>query len=693
MRCKPIFLTCLHTFLLLATVFALFSMFHVCYAEVIRVPQDHPTIQQAIDAASAGDTINVSRRSGESQSVYYERLVIDKQLTLVGESRETIIIDGAGTGTVIRIQADAVEIRGFTVRNGGQKYSGIRTNSYSYVTVANNTIKTNKNGVVFINSHYNTVVQNLMFNNSASGMSLSQSLGNTISDNSVSQGAVSQGAYGIKLSSTNATFVVNNTVADSSYGIYLEHSSNDTVDKNTLIGNSVDGVFPYVCQDIVVSNNVVSESAYGIQLYNCETVTVLGNNATYNSYGVYLAYSGPSNTIENNTISGNVWGVTLYGSSSNTFKGNTLSHNTYGVDPVTESNNNLFHHNNFLENGEQVVWNPDCLNTWDNGTQGNYWSDYTGTDSNGDGIGDTPYNIDPMNKDMHPLMIEWGGIHDVAIVNVTLSATIVGPGGIVYINVTAANEGTWPETFSVITYYNATATEWTEIETQNVANLASSTNRTLTFNWNTTEVGGGNYTIKAEASVVLSEIDTADNVYVDGTVEVALMVRDVAIMSVSPASTSAYQGFTLKIYVTVKNEGDIEETFDVSTYSNSKLIGIQTVTSLAAGANVTLTFNWDTTGVPLYVNYTIRAEASEVPNEVDLSDNTLVDDKVMVKIPGDVNGDKIVNIHDAADVSAHWYPGPPLGPLGYSSDADINGDGKVDIDDVGQINANWLRSQ
>ena len=572
MRNRLVFLTCLHSFLLLATIFAFFSMFHVSYAQVIRVPQDYPTIQQAIDKASAGYTIQVSRRSGESQSVYYERLRVNKQLILVGESRETIIVDGGGAGTVVRIQADNVEIRGFTIRNGGRKYSGIRADSHSYVTIANNTVETNKNGIVLIDSNYNTVVQNLLFNNSAAGISLSESVGNNISDNSVSESA-----YGIKLSSTNATFVVNNTVADNSYGIYLEHSSNDTVEKNTLLRNGVDGIFPHACHDVIVSNNEISESAYGVQLYNSDTITVLGNNATDNSYGIYLAYSGPSNTIENNTISRNDWGVTLYGSSGNTFISNTLSYNTYGVDPVTESYNNLFHHNNFVENVEQVVWNPDCLNTWDDGAQGNYWSDYTGTDSNGDGIGDTSYVIDPINKDRYPLMKPWGIVHDVAVINVTPSATKVYAGGTVDITVTAKNEGNRVETFNV--------------------------------------------TVRCE-NVTLGIVET---------------------------------------------------------------IGTQTIFDLEEEAERTLVFEWNTTGVQPCVSYTIKAEASKVPYETDLTDNTLAGDQIKVKIPGDVNGDGNVSAEDLALI-ARALGTDPRWPTGtdwdmWNPDCDINYDSRVDIVD------------
>lgn len=57
--------------------------------------------------------------------------------------------------------------------------------------------------------------------------------------------------------------------------------------------------------------------------------------------------------------------------------------------------------------------------------------------------------------------------------------------------------------------------------------------------------------------------------------------------------------------------------------------------------------------------------------------------------PGDTNGDGIVDIFDIGVISAHWYPGPPEGPLGYGKDADINLDGSVDIFDIGIASGNW----
>ncbi len=59
------------------------------------------------------------------------------------------------------------------------------------------------------------------------------------------------------------------------------------------------------------------------------------------------------------------------------------------------------------------------------------------------------------------------------------------------------------------------------------------------------------------------------------------------------------------------------------------------------------------------------------------------------RLPGDANSDRIVDIFDIGSISAHWYPGPPIGPLGYDPEADLNDDGAVDIFDIGIASANW----
>ena len=105
--------------------------------------------------------------------------------------------------------------------------------------------------------------------------------------------------------------------------------------------------------------------------------------------------------------------------------------------------------------------------------------------------------------------------HDIAVTHVTAYPTYLIAGHTVTIYVKVVNEGTETETFDVTVKYNET-----EIETKTVTDLASGSSETLTFSWDTTGMSTGEYVIKAEATVVEGEVDTADNIYIDGTVSI-----------------------------------------------------------------------------------------------------------------------------------------------------------------------------
>ena len=116
----------------------------------------------------------------------------------------------------------------------------------------------------------------------------------------------------------------------------------------------------------------------------------------------------------------------------------------------------------------------------------------------------------------------------------------------------------------------------------------------------------------------------------DGTISV--IAPDVAITNVTASPTTVLEGEIAEINVTAKNEGGKTETFYVTAYYDNNPIGTQTVTDLNPGASTKLTFNWNTLGVPAG-EHIIKAEASIVPNETDIADNTYQDGTVKVIKP------------------------------------------------------------
>ncbi len=110
-----------------------------------------------------------------------------------------------------------------------------------------------------------------------------------------------------------------------------------------------------------------------------------------------------------------------------------------------------------------------------------------------------------------------------------------------------------------------------------------------------------------------------------------------------------------------------------------KLIENQRAVTLPSGNSSIITFRWNTTGV-VEGNYTIGAYARPVLGETDTADNTLMDGMVYVGIPGDINGDGIVDIYDAI-ILAKAYNSKLYDSI-WNANADINSDANVDIYDA-----------
>ena len=287
----------------------------------------YPSIQDAIDNATAGDTIYIST------GFYTEQLSVDKSIVLEGENRDTTIING--TATMFSVTADNVSISDFTVG-----YTGCAC----YALCA----------VELTNSQNTRVINNV----------------------------IASGDFGIRVVNSTKVIIANNSIT---------HANNTCV---AVLNSSEVSMF---------ENNMIA--ADGIELDTC-TRSTFSHNTILSSLGAGIfTYASHENTFFDNQVFVNdSTTISISNSNNNTFLGNNFSSNGRNGIFLWESNFNSFIHNNFLAKSGQLSNYKNSTNSWDSGSEGNYWSNYTGVDADFDGIGDTPYIKDSANRDNHPLM-------------------------------------------------------------------------------------------------------------------------------------------------------------------------------------------------------------------------------------------------------------------------------------------------
>ncbi|MCK5476722.1 MAG: right-handed parallel beta-helix repeat-containing protein [Candidatus Aenigmarchaeota archaeon] len=184
------------------------------------------------------------------------------------------------------------------------------------------------------------------------------------------------GSSGIQIkrsSPTNTTIEIKNCIIrESYYGIYLKNANNNTLDYNTIIGN-----------------------IEGIKISSSSNNRVLNNNISANILGgVWLEQNSNNNIFFSNTLESNKgYGMWLFFTSKNNLIYNNFFNN---LKNAFDQDSNFWNTTNHT--GTNIIGGSNI--------GGNYFSDYTGTDNNGDGFGESPYYISfGSNKDNLPLAI------------------------------------------------------------------------------------------------------------------------------------------------------------------------------------------------------------------------------------------------------------------------------------------------
>jgi hypothetical protein len=317
--------------------------------------------------------------------------------------------------------------------------------------------------------------------------------------------------------------------------------------------------------------------------------------------------------------------------------------------------------------------------------------------------------------------------HDVAITSITPNSTMVGEGKTVSVSVTAENQGTENETFTVDCY--ASVSEIVKVEVGFEAYTTTDEAIRITVSWDggtswATEYFSGplptsdpdavtwvdftgatdwtglklsdaNFRTKAKSFKIGSgEMGT---VFLDWTPVRVTYVWGAVTSTNSPSSTSEVSaGWNNPAYAyssddTYAFSSTISAEQQYGHYGfnilETILIGSENVT-LSSENSTTTVFSWNTTGFVL-TTYFITATASAVPGEypINLDDNIYVNGTVFVTIPGDFNGDGDVDPDDF-NVFAGTY-GTSVGNPFYKPEADFDNDGAVDPDDFNKFAGNY----
>jgi PKD repeat protein len=161
--------------------------------------------------------------------------------------------------------------------------------------------------------------------------------------------------------------------------------------------------------------------------------------------------------------------------------------------------------------------------------------------------------------------------------------------------------------------------------------------------------------------------------------EVAIMIiHDVAITNLE-CLERVYDDWEVSITVNVKNEGTTTETFNVTVYINSSTLDTKQI-NLEPYEEETLTFTWNTTGLPLLSNYTLEAVASGVENDIDIADNSQTYGPILVAMKGDIAFNREIDLFDAVILLSIY--GSKEGDPYWNIMADLRRDGAINLFDA-----------
>ncbi|RLF39017.1 MAG: hypothetical protein DRN00_02880 [Thermoplasmata archaeon] len=336
-------------------------------------PGNYSKIQDAIDNASDRDTVFVY------EGIYYENIVINRSINLIGENAKTTIIDGMEKGNVIYVCGNRVCISNFTIQHGGGAWPGAGIFIYSSDNViSNNIIRNNGKGIILVDlvSKRNKVYKNTVVSNAETGIDIFNAEKNIIKENNV----LHNGGDGIEIADAGSNTIEKNVLADTIYlgraygnivkdnsfsegGIRIWHSFGNKLLNNTIKGEPI--VYLEDKRDLEIDKGAQ------VILVRCEGITIKNLNISNTCCAIHLSFCNGC-TVEENVLENNSFGIEMYSCKRNLLKRNTLKNNECGILLEMHSNMNKIFDNNFVENNVHAIFSISFYNLW----LRNYWDNW-----------------------------------------------------------------------------------------------------------------------------------------------------------------------------------------------------------------------------------------------------------------------------------------------------------------------------